>query len=876
MKPRQVRGLVGLLLVAALGACSTQAPRKLTAQTVPVPQPFASAMAARRAEDAAKAPAASHRVGTVARRAIGPFVASTDASGLVAWIEAGERGGQELMVVPLGADGAPLRAAKSVADVPNEATSLFVRASGGPHGGWLAGWTALLDRGEALTVVGFAPDGTARGKPADVQRTSDHLQWADLVTTSKGALCLWAEQTAAGDANLLVSSVDPDGKPTAMPARIARGVVGWAATGTTDGAGLALVTTAPQAGDGKAGLLSWMRLDQGGAPMGPPRPIGSMPSVSGDVELAARRGGSRGPWVLGWTDRTGEEAQVMLATVDEAGRVQGPSRAMNAVGGSVLVALASGASGEAIAWEEPRVRARARRSLHLAALAEDGLTASPLSSIRTGPSGAIELAGTASGFALVGATPQCTTSAEGCNGSPSPTFVRFDAHLMPMQAEPLFVGDVPDVRVAATLGWGLRCAGDRCSVLAATSEAPTPVYSVDLPARVAPFVAPMVRPAPPDAPFVTGVATVASGLPFQDVAAANVGDTTLIASLASQRGQADAVVSVRALGADGQPLPSKTADTTVTSRAVSVGGLAMAAGANPGDGAALAWVRRDGSGAHVHLARFDRTGRRVGEAQLTTGRGDATSVSLAWAGDGWIVGWVDARDGNGEVYAAKVDRELRRVGREERVTRAPGDAADVSLAARGDVVWVAWSDPRESPHEGLADVYVTRLRARDAARVGDEVRVLATAAHSRSPQIAAVSGGAIVVWIEASPGEIDAPGSAMMARVGDTGRVVGAPVRVDLGGEGRPTAIALGSSDDGVRAVVARTLGDAVTLDGVVVPADDSRPPRAWPLLDIDAPAAFDVALALVGGATGGLFYDDTATAPGSHRVRRATIAWRR
>ena len=57
----------------------------------------------------------------------------------------------------------------------------------------------------------------------------------------------------------------------------------------------------------------------------------------------------------------------------------------------------------------------------------------------------------------------------------------------------------------------------------------------------------------------------------------------------------------------------------------------------------------------------------------------------------------------------------------------------------------------------------------------------------------------------------------------------------------------------------------------------------AWPLVDLDAPGSFDVALALAGDA---LVFDDVGvTAPGgtavasgtgAHRVRRAAVEWHR
>ena len=90
-----------------------------------------------------------------------------------------------------------------------------------------------------------------------------------------------------------------------------------------------------------------------------------------------------------------------------------------------------------------------------------------------------------------------------------------------------------------------------------------------------------------------------------------------------------------------------------------MGGVAIAAGGKPEDGAAVAWVARDGSDpAGAPLARRPhRTAHD--ELQLTTTKGDASDVAIAWAGDGWLVAWVDSRDGNGEVYASKVDRDLK-------------------------------------------------------------------------------------------------------------------------------------------------------------------------------------------------------------------------
>jgi hypothetical protein len=155
------------------------------------------------------------------------------------------------------------------------------------------------------------------------------------------------------------------------------------------------------------------------------------------------------------------------------------------------------------------------------------------------------------------------------------------------------------------------------------------------------------------------------------------------------------------------------------------------------------------------------------------------------------------------------------------------------------------------------------------------VRVLATDAHSRSPELAlAGEGGAIVGWIEAPPTGVDAPGAAMAARLDASGHVVGAPARLPLAEPGRPTAIALDpAASGGVRAVVARSAGDEVTLDAIALGADGAPAAKPWRLLDLDASGSFDVSLVLAGRA---VVYDDTGSSPADHRVRRAAVAWRR
>ncbi|HEY6462826.1 MAG TPA: hypothetical protein VIY73_21800, partial [Polyangiaceae bacterium] len=816
----------------------------------------------------------SHRVGTIERKAIGPFEAHTAQGGLVAWIETADRGGgQELTVVPTSADGAAMADARVVNPVPQEATALFVRPTGGTRGGWLVAWSALLDRGESLSIVGIAPDGSTRNPAADVQRTTDHIKWADVVPLARGALVVWAEEPPTGAANVLAAPVDSDGKPRGVPVRVARSVSGWAAVKTDDGAGVALVM--PVAGDTTgAGSLSWMRLDGDGRPAGAAVVVTPKATVSDGVDAVAIPGGV----LFAWTDRRGEDEQVMLATVDAAGKVEGPHRAMDTVGGTELAGLASGPAGAALLWHEPRGKEREMRTAHVALVSTQGEpSAQPVTALDVGSKVAPELAATEHGFAVLANARSCVTgeSVGACDGPMMPTYVRLDARLTPVQAESLYVS-VP--REEATLGWSLRCAGDACVALAATGDNPTPIYTVDLAPRASPFALPVVRPPPPDAPHVTGVTTVASGEPYIQVDATTIERATLLATLTTAvdtipKGQTrvrhGALAVVRAFDAQGRALAEPT---LLTSRGLPVGGVAIAAGGKPDDGAVVAWVARDADDPQVHLSHVDALGKKLGEVQLTHARGDASDVAVAWAGDGWIVGWVDGRDGNGEVYAVKVDRELNRTGPEQRITKAPGDAGDVAIAVKGETAWMTWSDPRESPREGTADVYATTLRARDAKKTGEDVRVLATAAHSRSPEIVAVGDGALVAWIEDAPSGLDVGGMAMLARLDRLGHVAGVPGPLPMAAKGQATGVSLGVAGDGARAVVVRTAKDDVTLDGMTLRPDGAAG-TPWALLDLDAPGSFEVSTALTPDA---VFFDDVGAGVSDHRVRRAAISWTR
>jgi hypothetical protein len=284
-------------------------------------------------------------------------------------------------------------------------------------------------------------------------------------------------------------------------------------------------------------------------------------------------------------------------------------------------------------------------------------------------------------------------------------------------------------------------------------------------------------------------------------------------------------------------------------------------------------VGRENGDPEVHVTRIDRYGRRTNDVQLTTTKGDANAVTITWAAGGWVVAWVDGRNGNGEVYATKVSTELARVAREERITNAPGDASDLVALASGDAVWLAWADPRESPKDGLADIYVSAVRMRDAKRLFDEQRVMATAAHSRTPHLApAGANGMYVAWIEEAPLGSETPNAsgygAFWSRLDMAGKLVDRPMAIPLAGDGAATSVAIDPAGGAVHAVVARSTTDAISLDAVDL---STTPLQTSSLLTLDGPPSLDVALVLEGGV---LYFNDDGPVASDRRLRRARIAW--
>jgi len=836
-----------------------------------------AAAASRRPSGPSSQIVVGHLLG-VGDRTLGPFLARAGdgKTSVAGWVSGADGTGRKVITVPLSGVGEPRGAAKIVANAGTDTTTLVVKPVRGRVPGTALAWTTLTDRGEALWSVVVGEDASPRSKPVELARTTDDIVWVDVVPTDVGALCLWAEETRGGDANVLAAALDTDGKVHGAPVRVAHGVTGWHAIEIPGGVGVSVLTSpagvhvkTPERG----GSLVFHRLDAEGRSNVPPTTVVPKPVVSGDVEVA--RTGDR--FVFAWTDRTGEEPVVTAATLDDTGRVEPVHRLVEARGGAALLGLAGGPAGAAVMWEAPARRTGDVRHVYTAHVSREGVVDGRTSTLDAIGRGAPELAATPTGFAILAPVRDCEPKSPRCPDAPIvPTLLRLDERGTPIQREAFTFGSDP-----ASMGWGLTCNGTDCLALAASGSAPaTRVRAAEVRPRTNLAPPPEITARTQSGPRVADIVALVSGERVLDLAVTPLGETTLVATLSSTPSSA----AVKGASQDARSVPhvlatrlveaggEVSAPIVLTTRALAVGGVAIAPSEKPEDGAAVAWVARDNGDPEVHVTKVDRKGKKTGEVQLTTIKGDASDVAIVPVSGGWIVAWIDGRDGNGEVYATRLGADLSR-STGERITRAPGDATDLVAMVRGDLVWLAWSDPRDSQRDGMADVWAAAVRARDAKPAIDEQRLLATAAHSRTPHLASNDQGIQIAWIEEAPMGVENPGAsgygAMWATLAIDGKVVRRPTRLPLGGEGAATAVALAGHGAGLRAVVARS-HDGLALDAIELTSLTAAP-QVVPLVSLDGPSSLDVVVVLEGDD---VYFNDDGPRASDKRARRARVTW--
>ena len=820
----------------------------------------------------------------------GPYIGGRTEGALVVWaVPDGQR--RRWSTLGLDAAGRPLGKRAEIADAPRELGLVSVRSARRAFGQSPSPAPASpTDSGDGFVIVSTRRGtdervevllvderGGLKSGPTSVGSPGGEILWVESIPTELGSLVLWSVHRA-GRAELFVQPIDARGEKLGEPRSPVRGARAWQATELGGGVALAAIT------GGKpteaTGAVELHRLDaRGDARM---KPIVVSPEPSAELDLDMLRIGSR--LLLAWSDRRGIEPRVFVALLDEQGAVvRAPAPVSEPFGEQALVRLVPGFradSGAFLVWEDLLERPRSGRALKVAKVLPDGSLGAARGEITmASEDGSIpEFHATSSGVAALTLAPACLKKTPCEQAERLPTYVELGKEFELAASEPLRLSVLGGA--GSSLAWGLHCTSKNCFSLAATATAPSPIFSVELAAGSSAFE-PAARPLRPGArPRVRAVEAVASLDPISDAVAARVDDQALLAWVTyfdptapwqrltkpAPDGRFDplrALLQFRVVGGSGAAAPQ-----TISLRAHSIGGVALAAGDAARKEALLAWAAVDNKQPQVFVTALDKAGKKLGQKMITRRSGELSDVAVAFAADGYLVSWIDERHGDPELYAAKLNRLLQRAGPERRLTSSQGAATAVALLSRGANVFSVWADARDTENPGWADIYALRLRSLDAAPDGAELLLARTRLHSHSPALASFGAGAIVAWVEHEPGTSDGGQGAgiYLAELDGALKLVGKPTLVPVRGA-VPTSVALECSETRCRVVTSVELGGRSELRACEWQRGST--PQLSRLVGLTATSAQSVSPSLVSGE---LYYADLAQSRGI--VRRALIDW--
>jgi hypothetical protein len=254
----------------------------------------------------------------------------------------------------------------------------------------------------------------------------------------------------------------------------------------------------------------------------------------------------------------------------------------------------------------------------------------------------------------------------------------------------------------------------------------------------------------------------------------------------------------------------KSAVTTLSLRAHSLGGMSFAPGRPGKNEQLLGWAGIDAGQPQVFLTLVGADGVKREQRMLSHKKGGVSDVGVSATGDGYVTAWIDERSGSPEVYALKVNAALNPAGTEQRLSRSTAAPAELAISGGGGGVVAVWSDASGSARQGRADLYALALSAKDASARGKELRLSETPQHSFSPALCARGDELVLGWLErADEGQSD---HALMLGVLDaSGAWKEAPERIALT-QGTPAALGLSCEPGLVRAAVIVDSGERSEL----------------------------------------------------------------
>ncbi|MEJ7732050.1 MAG: hypothetical protein WKG00_22925 [Polyangiaceae bacterium] len=787
--------------------------------------------------------------------------------------------------------------------------------------GWLCWWVEPDSRMRNIKVMDIDSQGKARAAPVLMASPTDEVSWVEVLPNARGALVLW--EVPRGDrVDVWAVPLAGNGKVPGSPAPLVKGALAWRAVSAERGAGVAVITApAPATKPDRSvvprnalGRVELVETDPTGK-ASPPVVVQAEATAHPDVDLVPRAGG----WLLAWTDQREMDASVQVAQVTAGKVTMPPRRATPPAGDQAFIALVPARDGKRtlIAWEEMLQPSSAGRTVRLGLLDEAGKLGNERAEMVFASSGRPDLSADGDGFAALTLAPAKRGAGPFTGAEPLwPTYLRFARDLSLRTAEPVRAAAFSGTEAVPAQTRYLSCGmtADTCTLLATGAGAGAPLALVRLPMRKSPWAAPAGGQASEGPPRATAVNALFDGEQVSDLAVGSAPDgsgqlvawVTYFLEGARTEPKPKGEPAFAALGV--RPLAGGTAGaaTTISRRALSIGGVSVAVSPRGKHEALVGWVARERNDPQVFVTRVGADGAKLAQKMLTVVArparagfpNEVSDVAVAWAGneerDEWVVSWVDTRDGNPEVYAARVDKDLKKTIPDKRITEAAGEASDVQLRVVGKETWLAFSDTRSDVEAGNADVWLARLETASLKELAEETRVFASPGNSRSPRFAA-GGTRVLGWIEEEARKSGtaltaAQGALLVVELDDKGAASTSPVsaRGPRGAQITAAALACAAAEGKprplCRAALTSASGDAADLSGAEIDlAGGAAPPAARSLAVLSGGAGIDAVPAFGDGAGQHLFFADDVTVAssgahadvGSGRIRWMNVAWR-
>ncbi len=756
---------------------------------------------------------------------------------------------------PLSDMGSPAGNSVEVAKIAEDAPLL---SFGATSRAFLAVMTAFADRGEALSLVRVSIKGVA-DKPVEILRTPNHVMWAQIVSGASGASLVWAEQTPEGTATILSLGLDADGVMLGVPVRRVERVRAWQ---IVDAASDWALVYGVSGGEGKTTL----RLEQftyAGAKVSAGARVAEIDQLEGDLQAVPMAAGG---YLVGWTNNNGGSRKVHLLWIDHSF-----TREATLPGGRALRTLEGGTEGAYAFTLDESEPPGPNAEVHLVHAIGGQLVVHSGASFRSATKGAWASGSIDAGAALLAPVVVCPLKTP-CDAPAVPTLMRFDRRGHVTETQPILLsGD----EHAAETAWALRCRGQRCLALAASSTSQgTHTFAMDLASRPSRYGA---APAPHAlsgnnaySSLISGHDVIASA-PIVDYTIATREKETIIVTIqrppivfqnASKKRRKNRGLDVVVSRLDGE---TATTLAILASDASELG--QVAASSAPDKTWVIAWVESDGKASAIRVVRINAEGRIVRDGRLAPSPGDKMSLTLRATDSGWIAAWVDTRHRRNEVYAIGFNARLRRAQPERRISGNGSDASDVALALVKGRPWFAWAEANKD--DGAHDIYVTNIDLFSPAEKSEKLsahEVVSTPADSRNPHWSIRGDNLSLRWVEQPLPTIGNVGSASYGAatlmLGERGEPASAMARLSPGGPGDIADVMTRDGSETQNWLVRQA------TDGIFVDECENVACKGW--LKLDAQPPFDTFASIVDGYL--YFLDALETDGAVRRLRRVPI----